>query len=71
MASGNLPYNQAQLARKGLGLYLAIELTALTKGYGCFRYALESSRFWREKNRILFSGYGAFLGLLKIHKTHI
>ena len=32
VASGNLPYNQAQLARKGLGLYLAIELDCAYEG---------------------------------------
>ena len=64
VASGNLPYNQAQLARKGLGLYLAIELDC---AYGEFDSPLspplESSTVLAWKKTESFSAAtAAFLG---------
>ena len=75
VASGNLPYNQAQLARKGLGLYLAIELDCAYEGLRMLPLSppLESSMVlaWK-KNGILFSGCGGIpLLCSKMHKTHI
>ena len=65
VASGNLPYNQAQLARKGLGLYLAIELDCTCEGLRMLPLSppLESSTVlaW-EKTKSFSAATAAFLG---------
>lgn len=65
VASGNLPYNQAQLARKGLGLYLAIELDCAYEGLRMLPLSppLESSTVLAWKKTESFSAAtAAFLG---------